>query len=81
MVTRKSQKIAQDILERINQYATEKVLLGVLSKELDELRARAVNGDTSVSPRVDEICSIIDEKKRWIDTNLPIIAPYIKRIA
>lgn len=81
MVTRKSQKIAQDILERINQYATEKVLLGVLSKELDELKARAVNGDTSVSPRVDEICSIIDEKKRWIDANLPIIAPYIKRTA
>lgn len=73
MCIRKTELEAQDIRERINEYATVRTLLNQNKNELNMLQKKLNAGDMSVIARVRELFDLIDEKNLWISRNLPLI--------
>jgi len=73
MTIRKQDYQKQDLMDRINEYATVRTFLHANKDELNHLKVRFANGDKSVLPRIYELFDLIDEKNAWINCNLPII--------
>lgn len=75
---RKYIKNARELQARIDEMHTKKVFLNNNRNELNALRAKLADGDTTVVPRIRELFDIIDEEKAWIDTNEKIIKDLLR---
>ena len=77
-MTRKAEAKAQEIKERIDELHNVKVFLNANLDELNVLQEKLRNGDNSVIDRVRELFDLIDEKRIWINRNVPIIKEALK---
>ena len=81
MNIRKSEKLAMDLRDRVNELYNVRLALSELGKELAQLKAKLEDPGSvtrksdilKMAQRADEICEIIADKVEWINRNLPII--------